>query len=110
MRRHVPPALRLFHAANEWVAVEATRVFGSMPTFYLLCGYGLLPALPALRSRQDLFLYVGNVIQLVSLPLLAVGQQVLGRASERRAEKDHERLLAIEKSLARIEARLESLR
>lgn len=73
---------------NEWLAVHATLVFGSMWTTYLFFCYGFLPLL--FPDKMDKLLYWSNTVQLWSLPLLMVGQNVLGRASEKRAETDHE--------------------
>lgn len=76
---------------NEWVAVHATRLFGTMWAFYLLLVYGLLPLL--FPSALTTLLYWSNCVQLVALPLLAVGQGVLGRAAERQARETHDAVL-----------------
>lgn len=77
---------------NEGVAVLATRCFGTMWMFYILVCYGMLPVLSVFRPHQDTLLYWSNFIQLVALPLIMVGTNILGRESERRAKEDHERL------------------
>ncbi|MFI8459018.1 hypothetical protein [Kitasatospora sp. NPDC085464] len=76
---------------NERLAVLVTRGFGSMWAAYALTMYGLLPLL--LPAAQDRLLYWSNVIQLVALPLLMVGQTVLGRASERQAGETHDAVM-----------------
>ncbi|GAA2137713.1 hypothetical protein GCM10009760_18420 [Kitasatospora kazusensis] len=76
---------------DDKVAARATKAFGSMPAFYLLTLYGLLPL--ALPSAQDTLLYWSNCVQLISLPLLMVGQNVLGRAAEQRAAETHDAVL-----------------
>jgi hypothetical protein len=76
---------------NERVAVRSTRAFGTMWAFYMLTVYGLLPL--AFPEAQDRLLYWSNVIQLVALPLLMVGQTVLGRAAERQARETHDAVL-----------------
>jgi hypothetical protein len=78
-------------ALNERLAVLATRSFGTMWVFYLLTIYGLLPLL--FPQAQDRLLYWSNVIQLVALPLLMVGQNVLGRGAERQARETHDAVL-----------------
>ncbi|MBU6429562.1 MAG: hypothetical protein KGR26_11155 [Cyanobacteria bacterium REEB65] len=71
-------------AFNEWLAVKATLVFGTMPTTYLFFFYGFAPLVwPA---HQNDFFYWSGTVQLWALPLLMVGQNILGRASEKRAE------------------------
>lgn len=76
---------------NEWFAVHATRTFGTMWAFYLLLVYGMLPLL--FPSALTTLLYWSNCVQLVALPLLAVGQGVLGRAAERQARETHDAVL-----------------
>jgi hypothetical protein len=76
---------------NERLAVLMTRGFGTMWAFYGFTMYGLLPLL--FPSAQDRLLYWSNVIQLVALPLLMVGQNVLGRATERQARETHDAVL-----------------
>jgi hypothetical protein len=74
-------------AVNDWIAVHATRVFGTMWVFYGLVVYGLLPVL--FPNAMNTLLYWSNVIQLVALPLLMVGTNLLGAASEQRAIQTH---------------------
>jgi hypothetical protein len=71
---------------NEQVAVILTRSFGSMWTAYLFLVMSLVPVIPGLMGLSPIVMYISTtIIQLVALPLLAVGQQVLGR--------DHERII-----------------
>lgn len=76
---------------NERLAVKATFVFGSMWAFYLFALYGLAPLV--FPSAINTLLYWSNVVQLVALPLLAVGQGVLGRAGERQARETHDAVM-----------------
>ncbi|TQF04749.1 hypothetical protein E6W39_24150 [Kitasatospora acidiphila] len=76
---------------NERLAVRATRSFGTMWAFYVFTAYGLLPLL--FPKAINSLLYWSNVVQLVALPLLAVGQSVLGRAAERQARETHDAVL-----------------
>jgi hypothetical protein len=62
-----------------------------MWAFYAFTAYGLLPLL--IPSAQDRLLYWSNVIQLIALPLLMVGQTVLGRAAVREAQETHDAVL-----------------
>lgn len=70
---------------NDRVARRATLVFGTMLCTYGFVVYGALGAL--FTKEQATLLYWSNWIQLWSLPLLMVGQVVLGRASERRNQQ-----------------------
>ena len=74
---------------NDKVALVATRVFGSMPTFYVFIVWALLPALPWFRHFEGIILYISaGFVQLVALPLISVGTNLLGRHAEARAEAD----------------------
>lgn len=85
---------------NERVAVRATRVFGSMWTTYGMFLYGFLPVL--IPSAMATLLYWSNTVQLWSLPLLMVGQAVLGRSAERQSRETHDAVIE-ELSLLRAE-------
>lgn len=76
---------------NEWIAVKCTNIFGSMGTTYVFFLYGFLPILFPLY--MDKFLYWSNTVQLWSLPLLMVGQNVIGRAAEQRAQETHDAVM-----------------
>lgn len=76
---------------NERLAVRATRAFGSMWTTYAFFAYGFLPVL--LPGAMTALLYWSNTVQLWSLPLLMVGQAVLGRAAERQAKETHDAVI-----------------
>jgi hypothetical protein len=76
---------------NEWLAVHSTLVFGSMWMAYGFVAFCFLPV--AVPSGMAVALYVSNCAQLVALPLLAVGQNVLGRAAERRADETHDAVM-----------------
>lgn len=77
---------------NEWVAIHATKVFGTMWVTYALFLYGLVPVIEP-RFMNDL-LYWSNTIQLWSLPLLMVGTNLLGKASEVRAQETHDAVIS----------------
>ena len=73
---------------NEDIAVRVTLIFGTMWMTYLFFLYGFGPII--WPQYQVQMLYWSNTIQLWSLPLLMVGTNILGRAAERRAQRDHE--------------------
>ena len=70
---------------NEKIAIWSTKVFGSMGAVYVFLFYGLIGII--FVAWQLPLLYVSNVLQLVSLPLIMVGTNLLGRANELRAQK-----------------------
>lgn len=75
---------------NEKIAYKATKLFGSMWTFWLFTIWAFLPLFPALNNYKETILYISSgFIQLVALPLIMVGQEILNRNSNTRAEKDH---------------------
>lgn len=87
---------------NEWVAVKATDIFGTMYTTYALFLYGFLPLLfPGLMVT---LLYWSNTVQLWSLPLLMVGTAVTGRSVTRQAKETHD---MVKKELALMKEMLE---
>ncbi|MEV8475964.1 hypothetical protein [Streptomyces sp. NPDC051173] len=76
---------------NDGIARRATLAFGTMWACYLLTVYSLLPlAFPATMAQ---LLYWSNGIQLIALPLLMVGQVLLGRDSEKRALETHDAVM-----------------
>jgi len=83
--------MKRINAFNEWIGVHVTLIFGTMWITYLFFVYGFLPIL--IPSEMTTLLYWSNTVQLWSLPLLMVGQNVMGRSAEKRAEEDHETLM-----------------
>lgn len=96
------------------LAIFATHKFGSMGMFYILLiwmfGWIILATLGVGLFKNDQYpftflLFLSNVIQLLSLPILAVGQQILSRASDKQAVqtyKDAEALLKIQDEIHRL--------
>lgn len=56
-----------------------------------------------------LWLFISNVIQLLLLPLIMVGQQVLGRKSDARADADYAVDVKAEGEIAALARRLEDV-
>jgi uncharacterized membrane protein len=93
---------------NGRLAVFITNKFGSMWAFYILViwmfGWMTLATLGVGLFRNDPYpftflLFLSNLVQLFALPILAVGQQVLSRASDKQAEqtyKDAEAILRLQ--------------
>ncbi len=93
---------------NGRLGLFITNAFGSMWMFYVLViwmfGWMILATLGVGLFRKDPYpftflLFLSNLVQLFALPILAVGQQVLNRASEKQAEqtyKDAEAILKLQ--------------
>lgn len=76
---------------NEKIAYRATKLFGSMWAFWLFIAWAFLPLIPALSQYKETILYISSgFVQLIALPLIMVGQEILGRSSDKRAEADHQ--------------------
>lgn len=93
---------------NGRLAVFITSKFGSMGAFYVLViwmlswmvlatvGFGIFKKDP---YPFTFLLFLSNLVQLFALPILAVGQQVLSRASDKQAEqtfRDAEAILELQ--------------
>ena len=99
---------------NGTFAVFITRKFGSMGTFYILIiwmlGWMILATLGIGMFRNDQYpftflLFLSNLVQLLALPILAVGQQVLSRASDKQALqtfKDAEVILTLQDEIHKL--------
>ncbi len=83
---------------NTWVAVKITKSVGSMWCAYVFAAIALI-SLPAAISSHQAIIIIGwlaqTFLQLVLLPIIIVGQNVLAAASDARAEADHETLISI---------------
>ncbi|WCK53314.1 hypothetical protein PP175_18280 [Aneurinibacillus sp. Ricciae_BoGa-3] len=76
---------------NDFLAKYATLALGTMWAFYIFLLYSLLPLV--FPQSMDKLMYWSNVIQLVTLPLLAVGTAILGKKAEDRAKQDHKAIM-----------------
>ena len=75
---------------NRWIAVNMTLAMGSIWAFYGFVIFGLIPVI--IPSVEPSLLYWSNFIQLIFLPVIMVGQNVLGASTIKRAQQDHESL------------------
>lgn len=99
---------------NGRLAVFATNKFGTMAAFYVLViwmfGWMIFAASGFWLFQKDPYpftflLFLSNLIQLFALPILAVGQQVLSRASDKQAEqtyRDAETILKLQDEIHRL--------
>lgn len=96
----------------ERFAVRTTKRVGSMGFFALILLWTALwllwNTLSPVEYRFDpfpafvLWLFISNMIQLLLLPLIMIGQNLLGRFSEARAQADYEVDLKSEKQAEKI--------
>ncbi len=78
---------------NKLIARRSTLIFGTMWMFYAFFVYGLLPLIPSLTHYESQLFYWSGWVQLWALPLLMVGQNVLGEAAEARAIETHDAVM-----------------
>ena len=85
-------------AFNTRLAVGITKTVGSMWTAYLFALLALV-SLPAALESGSTIVIVGWIaqtfLQLVLLPIIIVGQNVIQAANDARSEADHKTLTAI---------------
>ena len=83
---------------NAAVAVRITKIVGTMYCAYVFTLVALV-ALPAAIQQGSVTVLVNwlssNFLQLVLLPIIIVGQNVISAAQDARAEADHETLTAL---------------
>lgn len=83
---------------NAAVAVRITKIVGTMYCAYAFTLIALV-ALPAAIAQGSPTVLVNwlssNFLQLVLLPIIIVGQNVISAAQDARAEADHETLTAL---------------
>jgi uncharacterized protein YlxW (UPF0749 family) len=77
---------------NEIIAARATNLIATMWCVYVFTIFALLPVF--FSKLGPVIGYISSsFLQLIFLPLIMVGQTVLNRASEQRAEQDHQALM-----------------
>jgi hypothetical protein len=83
---------------NTWLAVKITRTVGSMWVAYIFAVIALI-SLPAAIASGSVIVIIAWIaqtfLQLVLLPIIIVGQNVIQAANDLRAEADHETLTAL---------------
>lgn len=84
--------LSIIKELNRRVAVRVTLLFGTMGAVYSFLCWSILPLI--FPDTQAIVFYVsGGVIQLVALPLIMVGSNILSEKAEIRAEQDHKMIM-----------------
>ena len=78
---------------NNSLALRVTLLVGSVECVYLFTIFALLPLM---FPQTTVFVqFVSSAfLQLILLPLILVGQDLLGKKAEERAQSDHEMIVA----------------
>jgi hypothetical protein len=96
---------------NTWLAVRITKSVGSMWMAYLFAAIALISLPAAIASGQVIIIVAWiaqTFLQLVLLPIIIVGQNVIQAANDARAEADHETLTAVHQLTVEVHAINES--
>lgn len=117
---HIPHRLILSHDShstvhgtgtiasfNTWLAVKITKTVGSMWIAYLFAAIALVSLPAAIQSRNVIVIIAWiaqTFFQLVLLPIIIVGQNVIQATNDARAEADHETLTAVHKLTVEVHA------
>jgi len=73
---------------NNIIALKLTDIVQTMWVFYIFVVMCFLPII--FENYQETILYISNCFQLCFLPVLAVGQYLVSKGSERRAQKTYD--------------------
>ena len=96
-----------FGRFNTWLAVHVTRTVGTMWVAYVFALLALV-SFPAAIATRDTIVIVAWIaqtfLQLVLLPIIMVGQNVIQAANDARAEADHETLTAVHRLTVEVHA------
>jgi hypothetical protein len=92
---------------NTRLALGITKSVGTMWVAYLFAGIALV-SLPAAIASGETIIIVSWIaqtfLQLVLLPIIIVGQNVIQAANDARAEADHETLTAVHRLTIEVHA------
>lgn len=98
--KHAHREVRTHLTTVEHFALVVTRAVGTMGFFFLLSTWTILwllwNTMGPVEYRFDpapafvIWLFSSNILQLVLLPLIMVGQNIEGKFSEQRAQEDFE--------------------
>lgn len=80
-----------FKKVNEKIAIGSTLAMSTMWCVYAFLLWSFIPEV--LPQSRDFVSYVAGAIQLITIPMILVGQKLLDRSSEKRALQDHQTLL-----------------
>lgn len=80
-----------FKKVNEKIAIGSTLAMSTMWCVYAFLLWSFIPEV--LPQSRDFVSYVAGAVQLITIPMIMVGQKLLDRSSEKRALKDHQTLM-----------------
>ena len=84
---------KIINNLNDWIAIKVTLLISNMWCVYFFMALVTVPLL--LPSTSTVIQYVSSAyLQLIFLPLILVGQGLLSKASEARAQEDHDTIMA----------------
>jgi hypothetical protein len=92
---------------NTWLAVRITKTVGSMWMAYAFALLTLISLPAAIQSGNTIVIVswiAQTFLQLVLLPIIIVGQNVIQAANDERAEADHETLTAVHRLTVEVHA------
>jgi len=90
---------------NDEIALRATLAIGTMWCVYAFAIFVMIPLL--FPKIEPVIMYISSsFLQLVFLPLIMVGQNVINKKSERRAQSDHKMIMQALAEIKMINARL----
>lgn len=84
--------LNVISALNSAIALRMTKAMSTMWCVYAFFVLAIVPVFLPTTTTVVMFIS-SSLIQLCALPLILVGQQLLGATAENRAESDHLTLL-----------------
>lgn len=99
-KQFLRPLERRENRFNEWLAIQITRIVGTMWCAYAFAGLALISLPAAIRGgTATLISWIAQTfLQLVLLSIIMVGQNIAAKKSDRQLEqtyKDSEELLKI---------------
>ena len=92
---------------NTRLALGITKSVGTMWVAYIFAGISLVSLPAAIASGETLIIVswiAQTFLQLVLLPIIIVGQNVIQAANDARAEADHETLAAVHRLTLEVHA------
>lgn len=93
--------LKKLRSMSDWLAIKMLALVATMECVYLFTAWSVLPLF--WPGTQAIVFYVsGGILQLVLLPAILVGQNLISRVTEQRAIQDHEALMEAVADLRRI--------
>lgn len=113
LNRHTPQDVNLKHknslAAHDRLALLVTTAIGSMYAVYLLIVLSLAWILWQSLSSQPFdpypfafLLFIGNLLQLILMPLIMVGQNIQNRHAQIKADEEFKTTNSIYKDIEKL--------